>query len=123
MVFVGSFQLNCCVSCLPELGYIEFPFLQTSLPVIMWEIQTGYKEEVFYDQASEALEQFAQRGGGYPILGGIESRTGQSEEPDQAVGFHCMGAGLSLKVLCNSNDSMIQFYFLLHYFDFLNSQL
>ena len=40
------------------------------------EIQTGYKEKVFYDQGGEALAQVAQRGGGCPVPGDIQGQAG-----------------------------------------------
>ena len=50
------------------------------------EIQTGYKEKVFYAKSSEAPEQVAQRGGGCSIPGDTEGQAGlSSEQPDLAV--------------------------------------
>ena len=42
----------------------------------MTEIQTRYKEEVFYSKGSEALAQVAQRGGGCPIPGDSQGQAG-----------------------------------------------
>ena len=51
----------------------------------------------FYSAGGEALEQVAQRCGGYLVHGGIQDQTGQgSDHPDVAVGVpvHCRGIGL-----------------------------
>jgi len=49
------------------------------------EIQTGYKEEIFYHEGGETLGQVAQRGGRCPIPGQTEGQAGQgSEHPDPA---------------------------------------
>ena len=61
------------------------------------EIQSGYKEEVFYSEGGEALAQVAQRAGGCPIPRDIQSQAEQgSEQPDGAIGIpvHCRGVGL-----------------------------
>jgi len=44
------------------------------------QIQTGYKEKVFYHKSSEAVEQVAQRCGGWPIPGDIQSQAGRGFE-------------------------------------------
>ena len=41
------------------------------------------------------MEPVAQRGGGCPVSGDIESQAGQgTKQPDLAVGVHCKGTGL-----------------------------
>ena len=52
---------------------------------------------VFYYTGSEVLKWFAQRGGGYPVSGGVQGQAGQgSEQPDLAVSVpvHCRGVVL-----------------------------
>jgi len=51
-----------------------------------------YKEEIFYPEGSETLEQVAQRGGRCPIPGNLQGKVGRgSEQPDLAedVPGHC----------------------------------
>lgn len=44
--------------------------------------QTGCKEELFYYEGGETLEEVAQRGGMYHIPGNLQGRIGQgSEQP------------------------------------------
>lgn len=40
------------------------------------KIQTGYKENIFYNHGSEALEQVSQRGGGWLMPGDIQGQAG-----------------------------------------------
>ena len=59
-------------------------------------IQTRYKEEIFYNESGETLEQVAQRGGRCPIPGNIQDQAGQGfEQPDlvEDVPAHCRGVG------------------------------
>jgi len=52
---------------------------------------------IFFNKVGEALEQVAQRHGGYPITGGIQVWYGQgSKQPDVDVGVPapCRGVGL-----------------------------
>ena len=61
------------------------------------EIYTGYKEEIFYDNGGEALEQIAQRSGGCPVPGDIQGQAGQgSEQPALVVALpvNCREVGL-----------------------------
>ena len=56
----------------------------------------GYKEKVFYNKHSEALEQAVQRGGGCSIPGEIQGQAGRVPgQPDVAVyvPVHCRGFG------------------------------
>ena len=47
------------------------------------QIQARYKEEIFYNEGGETLEQVAQRGGRGPIPGNIQGQVGWgSEQPD-----------------------------------------
>jgi len=55
------------------------------------------KEEFFYSESGETMEQVAQRGGGCPIPGNIKGQVGWgSEQPDlvKDVPAHCRGLGL-----------------------------
>ena len=57
------------------------------------EIQTGYKEKVFYCKYGEALEQVAQRGGGCPISEDTQSQAGQGfQQPSVTVGVPIQGS-------------------------------
>ena len=40
------------------------------------ETSTGYNKKVFYSQGSEALKRVAQRGGGCPTPGDVQSQAG-----------------------------------------------
>jgi len=40
------------------------------------DVQTEYKEEVFYSKGGEALDQVSQGGGGCPIPGDVQSQAG-----------------------------------------------
>ena len=61
------------------------------------EIQIEYKEEVFYSESDEALEQVFQRCSSSPVSGDIQgwAELG-SEQPGQAVDIpvHCKGVGI-----------------------------
>jgi len=66
-------------------------------PRVLGQVQTGYKEEIFYREGGEALAQVAQRGGRCPIPGNIPGQVGRgSEQPDlvEGVPAHCRGVGL-----------------------------
>jgi len=55
------------------------------------------KEEIFYYEGGETLEQVAQRGGRCPISGNVQGQVGQgSEHPGlvKDVPIHCTGVGL-----------------------------
>jgi len=55
------------------------------------------KEEIFYNEGGETLEQIAQRGGRCPIPGNIQGLVGQGSEYTDAVEdvpAHCRGVGL-----------------------------
>ena len=57
----------------------------------------GYKEEIFYLEGGETLQQVAQRGGRCSIPGNIQGHVGWgSEQPDvvEDVPAHCRGIGL-----------------------------
>lgn len=85
----GGGRLFCRVCC----NRTRVKWLQTK----GGEVQSGCKEEVFYNKGSEALEQVAWRRGGSPIPGDINYQTGQgSEQPDLAVSVpvHCREVGL-----------------------------
>ncbi|GAB0206191.1 mitochondrial enolase superfamily member 1 [Grus japonensis] len=56
--------------------------------------EVRYKEEMFYNEGAETLEQVAQRGCGCPIPGHIQGQVGRgSEQPDlvEDVPAHCRG--------------------------------
>jgi len=58
---------------------------------------TGYKEEIFYNEGGETLEQVAYRGSGGPIPGNMQDQVGQgSEQPDlvEDAPTQCRGTGL-----------------------------
>ena len=60
-------------------------------------LQTGYKEEIFYSEGAETLQQVSQRGGRCPIPGNTQGQAGRgSEQPDlvEGVPAHCRGVGL-----------------------------
>jgi len=55
---------------------------------------TRYKEEIFYNEGGETLEQISQRGRGGPIPGNIQGQVARgSEQPDvvEDVPAHCKG--------------------------------
>jgi len=55
-----------------------------------------YKEEIFYSEGGETLEQVAQRSGRCPIPGNIQAQAGRgSEQPDLVGGVpvYCRSAG------------------------------
>ena len=57
----------------------------------------GYKEEIFYDEGGETLEQVVQRGGRCPIPGNTKAHVGGgSEQPDWVEDGpgHCRVLGL-----------------------------
>ena len=61
------------------------------------QIQTRYKEEIFYNEGGETLEQVAQRGDSCPIPGNLQRQVGwRSEQPDlvEDVPAYCRGVGL-----------------------------
>jgi len=45
------------------------------------DIQTGYKEEVFYSKGGEALAQVIQIDGEYPVSGDTQGQSGWGSEP------------------------------------------
>jgi len=56
-----------------------------------------YKEEIFYNEDGETLEQIAQTGGRCPIPGNIQGQVGQGlEQPDlvEDVPTHCRELGV-----------------------------
>ena len=60
-------------------------------------MELRYKEEFFYDEGGETLEQVAQGGCTCPITGNIQGQAGRgSEQPDlvEDVPAHCRGVGL-----------------------------
>jgi len=60
-------------------------------------IQTGYKEEIFYNEGGGTLKWVAQRGSGGPIPGNIQGQVGRgSEQPGlvENVPAHCRGVVL-----------------------------
>ena len=60
--------------------------------ILLEDIQTVYKEEVFYNKSGQALAQVAQRSGGCPVPGDTQGQAvWGSEQPDLAVGVpaHC----------------------------------
>ena len=63
----------------------------------MGEIQTEYKEKVFYNKGTEALVQVAQREGGDLVPGDTQGWEGQgSEQPHVAVGVPVPFRGVGL---------------------------
>jgi len=59
--------------------------------------QTGYKEEIFYDEGGETLEWVAQRGGRCPIPGSIQGQVGRcSEKPDLVEDLAAYGSGVGI---------------------------
>ena len=57
-------------------SFCNYLFIQTE----RGQIQTGYKEEVFYTKSSEAWELVAQKGGGCHVSGDIQSQSGLGSE-------------------------------------------
>ena len=60
-------------------------------------IQNRYKQENFYDEGFETLEQFTQRGGRCPVPGNVQGQVAQvSEQPDlvEDIPTHCRRVGL-----------------------------
>ena len=58
------------------------------------QIQTRQKEEIFYNESDETLEQIAQRGNGVPIPGNIQGQVGRgSRQPAlvEDVSAYCRG--------------------------------
>lgn len=50
------------------------------------ETLIGYKRQVFYEKSGEALEEVAQKSGGYAVLENIQRQIGQgSDKPDLVV--------------------------------------
>ncbi|KAK4830544.1 hypothetical protein QYF61_011682 [Mycteria americana] len=81
---------------LDTLQRLTFTLLEQPLPQLdLKETQgTRYKEEIFYDEGGEALEQVSQRGCRCLIPGSIEGHVGWgSEQPDlvEDVPAHCRG--------------------------------
>lgn len=65
--------------------------------MVLNQNQTGCKEELFYYEGGETLEEVTQRGGMYHIPGNLQGRIGQgSEQPGLAehVPAYCREAGL-----------------------------
>ena len=57
----------------------------------------AYKEEIFYHEGGETLEQVAQRGSGGPVSGNIQGQVGWGSEQAglvEDVPTHCRGVGV-----------------------------
>lgn len=77
--------------------FIAAPVFDWSPSDVCIQVQTSYKEEVFYDDGDETLAQVAKRGGIWPMPGNTQSQVGiGSEQPDlfKDVPTHCRGVGL-----------------------------
>ena len=75
------------------------------------KIQIGYREEAFYSEDGEALEQVAQRGGGCPIPRDIQGQAGPgSELRGLAVGAPLFIAEELNQVTFRGSFKLKQFY-------------
>ena len=74
---------------------------------------TGYKEEIFYNDSGETLEQVARRGSGSPIPANIQGQAGWSSEQRglvEDVPGHCRGGGLEDLSRSLPIQSILRFY-------------
>ena len=65
--------------------FIVIPVVDRRPSGIHTQVQTRYKEDIFYNEGGETLEHFAQRGGRCPNPGNVQGQLGWGSEQFDVV--------------------------------------